>query len=262
VPASSSAGNIPFAIVPAAALMIAGRVLQRRQAHAEELADRAHRLETEHQAEVAAAVTAERNRIARELHDVVAHCVSVMVVQAGVSEALLDGSPERAREPLRAVQETGRQAVAELTRMLGLLRGGTADSSYQLTPQPGVAQLPELVQRLTTSGLDVRFTPVGEIRPLPPGVDLTVFRIVQEALTNSLKHAGPRTLAHVELRYLPRTIEIEVDDDGPGAVASTGGGHGLIGMAERVSVFGGSIQTGLRPGGGFRVYVALPVEQR
>jgi signal transduction histidine kinase len=262
VPASGSAGNIPFAVVPAAALMIAGQVLQRRQAHAEELAERARRLETHHEAEVQAAVTAERNRIARELHDVVAHCVSVMVVQAGVSEALLDGAPERAREPLQAVQETGRQAVAELTRMLGLLRGGTGDSSYQLAPQPGVAQLPELVERLTASGLDVRLRSVGEVRPLPPGVDLTVFRIVQEALTNALKHAGAHTMSQVELRYLPRTIEIEVDDDGPGAVAPTGGGHGLIGMAERVSVFGGSIQTGVRPEGGFRVYVALPVEQR
>ena len=259
-PATSSAGNIPFAIVPAAGLMIAGRVLQQRQERARELADRAHRLETDREAEVAAALAAERSRIARELHDVVAHCVSVMVVQAGVSEAFLDGSPERAREPLQAVQETGHQAIAELTRMLGLLREGSGDAPYRLAPQPGVAQLPDLVERLTASGLYVELGTVGDAQPLPPGVDLTVFRIVQEALTNALKHADPGAEARVELRYLPRAVEIEVTDNGTTTSAPTAGGHGLIGMAERVSVFGGSLQTGVRPEGGFRVFVTLPVE--
>ncbi len=262
VPAAGSAANIPFAVVPAAGLMVTARVLQRRHARATELVVRAHRLEAEREAEVSAALADERSRIARELHDVVAHCVSVMVVQAGVSEALLDRSPERAREPLRAVQETGQHAIAELTRMLGLLRGGASDTQYRLAPQPGVAQLPELIERLTASGLPVRLTSLGDVRPLPPGVELTVFRIAQEALTNTLKHAGRGAKADVVLHYSPRTIEIEITDDGTRTVAAAGSGHGLIGMAERVSVFGGSIQAGVRPEGGFRIFVTLPVDSR
>jgi signal transduction histidine kinase len=259
VPATGSAGNIPFAAVPAVGLMIAGRVLQRRHTRLRDLAERAHRLETHHEAELAAAMAVEQARIARELHDVVAHCVTVMVVQAGVAEALLESSPERAREPLQEVQSIGQQAIAELTRMLGLLRGA-ADASAGLAPQPVVAQLPDLVDRLTASGLDVQLASVGEVRLLPPGVDLTVFRIVQEALTNILKHAGAGAKAFVELRYLPRTVEVEITDTGTGTATATSGGHGLIGMAERVSVFGGELQTGLRPEGGFRVLAQLPLE--
>ncbi len=260
VPAARSAGNVPFAIVPTAALMIAGRVLRRRDQRAFELARRARRLETDRAAEVAAALAEERARIARELHDVVAHCVSVMVVQAGVSEAWLERSPERAREPLREVQKTGQQAISELTRMLGLLRGVADDSTYRLTPQPGADQVSELADRLTASGLDVQLASTGDPRALPPGVDLTVFRVVQEALTNTLKHAGPGAKARVELRYLPSAIQIEVTDDADTPVASAGTGHGLIGMAERVSVFGGCLETGANPGGGFRVFVELPAE--
>jgi signal transduction histidine kinase len=263
VPETGTAGNIPFAVVPAVALMAAGRVLQRRDTRDRALAERAHRLEADREADVAAALTAERSRIARELHDAVAHCVSVMVVQAGVSEALLDSHPDRAREPLRAVQETGRQAIGELTRMLGLLRNTTPDPSYGLAPQPGVAQLPELVERLSASGLRVTLSSCGDVRSLPPGVDLTVFRIVQEALTNSLKHADAGVAACVVLRYHPRVLEIEVCDDGNVTSATrvvAGGGLGLVGMAERVSVFGGSLETGARPEGGFRVLVTLPLE--
>jgi signal transduction histidine kinase len=262
VPAAGSAGNIPFAVVPAAVVMLAGQVLRHRHVRATELAARAHRLETEHEADVAAALADERGRIARELHDVVAHCVSVMVVQAGVAEALLDRSPERVREPLQAVQETGQHAITELTRMLGLLRGGQSDAQDRLAPQPGVAQLPELVDRLVASGLLVELSSVGDVRPLPPGVDLTVFRIVQEALTNTLKHAGPDAAARVELRYLSGAVEIEVTDDGAAGSTPAGSGHGLLGMAERASVFGGALEAGARPRGGFRVFVTLPVDAR
>jgi signal transduction histidine kinase len=260
VPATESAGNVAFAVVPAAALMITGRVLRQRHARTQELADLAHQLETDREAEVAAALTAERSRIARELHDVVAHCVSVMVVQAGVSEAMLDHAPEKAREPLQAVQTTGQQAISELTRMLGLLRGVPSEPRSQLTPQPGAAQLPDLLERLTDSGLNAQLAVAGDARPLPPGVDLTVFRIAQEALTNTLKHAGSGVDAHVELRYLKSSVEIVVTDNGVGTKTSSSSGHGLIGMAERVSVFGGSIQAGARPEGGFRVRVALPAD--
>ena len=260
VPAAGTAGNIPFAVVPATALLITGRVVRQRQARAQELADQATRLEADREAEVAAALADERARIARELHDVVAHCVSVMVVQAGASEAFLDRTPERAREPLRAVQETGQQAIAELTRMLGLLRGGTGDGAHQLLPQPGAAQVPELVDRLTASGLDVQLTTAGDVRPLPPGVDLTVFRVTQEALTNVLKHAGPGAKAYVEVRYSPSAVEIEVTDDGTASPAPSGSGHGLIGMAERVSIFDGTLRSGARVEGGFRVLVVLPAE--
>ena len=259
VPAAGSAANIPFAVVPGAALMIAGRVLQHRSERAIEVARRARRLKVERDADVAAALADERARIARELHDIVAHCVSVMVVQAGVAEARLDRSPRDARESLAAVQETGQHAIAELTRMLGLLREGGAGAAHQLAPQPGVALLPELADRLTGSGLDVTVKTVGERRPMPPGVDLTVFRIVQEALTNALKHGGPGVRAEVELRYLPHGVEVEVLDDGRSTTPASKG-HGLIGMTERVSVFGGRLQLGARAEGGFRVLAALPVE--
>ena len=260
VPATGAAGNIPFAVVPAAGLMLGGRVLRGKHAHGLELAQRARRLEAEHEAEVAVALADERSRLARELHDVVAHCVSVMVVQAGIAEAMLDRSADLAREPLQAVQDTGRQAITELTRMLGLLRGAATDPPGQLAPQPGLAQLPELVGRLTASGLQVSVSSTGDARPLPPGVDLTAFRVVQEALTNTLKHAGPGATAHVTIRHLPAALQVEVIDTGTAAPAPAGGGHGLIGMAERVSVFGGSLHAGSRAEGGFRVCAVLPLE--
>lgn len=259
VPDSGTAGNVPFAVVPAVAVMVAGQVLQRRQSRAVQLARRAERLEADHEHEVAAALADERGRIARELHDIVAHCVSVMVVQAGAAEALLDRSPALAREPLQAVQETGRQAIAERTRMLGLLRGAPSGSRYQLEPLAGLAELPALVERLAATGLGVRLAVTGVARPLPPGADLTLFRIAQEALTNALKHAGRGATAHVCLRYLPRGVELEVTDDGAPRPGPPGTGHGLIGMAERVALFGGSFQARARPTGGFRVFVALPV---
>jgi signal transduction histidine kinase len=260
VPSTGSAGNIPFAVVPAAALMTAGRVLRRRQAHEVELADHARRLEQDRELDVAAALADERARIARELHDVVAHCVTVMIVQAGVCEAMLEHSPQDASRPLREVQTTGQQAISELTRMLGLLRDHTGNAPDQLAPQPGADQLPDLVERLTASGLRVTLEKVGQVRALAPGLGLTVFRIVQEGLTNTLKHAGPGATAHVELQYLPGAVQIEVTDDGPGPADVPKPGHGLIGMAERVSIFGGCFEAGAAPEGGFRVFVELPAE--
>jgi signal transduction histidine kinase len=261
LPAIGTVDNIPFTFIPFTGVFVAGRVLRQRYARHTELAVRAERLEAHREAQIAEALEDERNRIARELHDIVAHCVSVMVVQAGMSEDLLDRSPERAREPLRAVQETGRQAVAELGRMLGLLRDERTSDAPDLAPQPGTAQLPALADRMLALGLPVQVTVVGDPGPLPPGVDLTAYRIAQEALTNTLKHAGKEAKAHVELRYLAHALELEVTDDGHAPTGPAGAGHGLIGMTERVSIYGGTIAAGVRSEGGFRVHVTLPLEE-
>jgi signal transduction histidine kinase len=256
VPVSRTAANIPFIWVPFITVLVTGRVLRARERRHTETSDRARRLEVEHDASVRAAVADERERIARELHDIVAHCVSVMVVQAGAAEDLLGRDPERARQPLLAIQDTGREAVAELRRMLGLLRSETATPA--LAPQPGAAQLDELVAQLQTAGLPVQLEVAGTPRPLPPGIELAGYRIVQEALTNTLKHAGPAN-ATVSLRYDEQALEIEVADDGRGGTVN-GHGHGLIGMRERVALYGGELDAGPRPEGGFLVRVRLPVE--
>jgi signal transduction histidine kinase len=258
VPSVGTAANVPFTLVPMALAVVAGRVQARREQRHRELAVHASRLEARRAADVRAAVADERARIARELHDIVAHCVSVMIVQAAASEDLLDRSPDQARAPLRAVQETGRQAVAELRRMLGLLRDPEPVDTG-LAPQPGTAQLSELVERMQSLGLSAQLTVIGEQRKLAPGIELTAYRIVQEALTNTLKHAGPHAKAHVEVRYLPRALEVEITDDGAGASAA-GAGHGVIGMTERTALYGGTIDAGPCDGGGFRVRVALPAE--
>jgi signal transduction histidine kinase len=256
VPVSGTAANIPFLWVPFLAVVAAGRAARALEQRHAESSDRAQRLEVERDASVRAAVAEERERIARELHDIVAHCVSVMVVQAGAAEALLDRDPQRAREPMLAIQETGRQAVGELRRMLGLLRGSAATPAR--APQPGTAELSELVAQMDAAGLPVHLRVAGTPRPLPPGVELAGFRIVQEALTNALKHAGPAT-ATVQLTYGEQELEIEVVDDGRGGTVN-GSGHGLIGMRERVMVYGGDLDTGPSRGGGFRVHARLPVE--
>ncbi len=204
---------------------------------------------------VESAIAEERARIARELHDIVAHSVSVMVVQAGAAEALLQRAPERAGEPLRSIQDTGRQAIGDLRRMLGLLRG--VDSAATLTPQPSMGDLRGLVNQLGEAGLDVDLRVEGRARPLPIGLDVTAYRIVQEALTNTLKHAGISKV-RVVLRYADDALELDVEDDGAGAVG-IGTGHGLIGMRERVAVYGGTLRAGTRNGRGFAVRARLPL---
>jgi signal transduction histidine kinase len=256
VPVIGTVSNIPFNLVPFTGAFIAGRVLRRRHDRHTEVSERARELEAGRDETIRAAITEERSRIARELHDIVAHCVSVMVVQAGAAEDLLDRNPELARPPLRAVQETGRQAVAELGRMLGLLRGQQAELA--LKPQPGTTQLGELAEHMTEIGLPVVLQVEGTPRPLPPGIELTLYRVAQEALTNTLKHAGPAT-ARVVLRYGEHAVDLGVLDNGrsPGA---PGTGHGLIGMRERVMLYGGSLAAGQCPEGGFAVRVVLPAD--
>jgi signal transduction histidine kinase len=197
------------------------------------------------------AVADERARIARELHDVVTHNVSVMVVQAAAGNDVFDERPDQARAALAAIEQTGRQALGELRRLLDVVSDGNA-------PQPGLAQLDELVDHVRRAGVGVELTVDGTPRELPPALDLSAYRIVQEALTNTLKHAHA-SRATVRVRYAPGEVDVEVADDGVGA-ASTGGGRGLVGMHERVKLFGGELRAGPRPGGGFEVRARMPVE--
>jgi signal transduction histidine kinase len=214
------------------------------------------------------AVAEERARIARELHDVVAHSVSVMVVQAGAARRLVDGDPAQARQALTSIESTGRQALAEMRRLVGVMRhDGEArpeEAADALAPQPGLADLDALVSRARDAGLEVELQVEGAPRPLAAGVDLSAYRIVQEALTNCLKHAGAAK-AIVHLCYGREDLELQVLDDGRGVVGlrdagRENGGHGLIGMRERVAVFGGNLDVGPRPGGGFKVDARLPLE--
>src|SRR4051794_10355751 len=223
VPSIGAKENIPFAFVPLVLVTLAGRALRRRQRSHAALSLHASRLAEDQAAWVRDAIAAEHARIARELHDVVAHCVSVMVIQAGAAEDLLDRDPDAAHRPLRAVQDTGQEAVAELGRMLGLLRGGPA-AQEELVPQPGVAQLPELVAQVRAAGVPVGYDVEGTPHELPPGVDVALYRLAQEALTNVLKHArGAR--ADVVLRHTDAAVELSVHDDGRGGPAGTGLGH-------------------------------------
>jgi signal transduction histidine kinase len=204
------------------------------------------------------ATVAERGRIARELHDVVAHHMSVMVVQAGAARAVGEADPAAAAEALRRVEESGRAGLAEMRRLLGLVDG---DDRGEREPQPGLARLDELLDAMRATGLPVEAVVEGTPRPLPPGVDLSAYRVVQEALTNSLKHAGGAR-ARVVLRYEPDALDLEIADDGPGPVAETAfpGGRGLIGMRQRVQLCGGAFAAGPADGGGFVVRARLPIE--
>ncbi|HSL11929.1 MAG TPA: histidine kinase [Actinomycetota bacterium] len=205
------------------------------------------------------AVAAERAAIARELHDVVAHHMSVMVVQAGAARTVVGADPEAAADALRQIEASGRTGLAEMRRLLEILKADGA--AGKRAPQPGLARLDELLAGMRATGLPVEAVVEGEPRPLPPGVDLSAYRIVQEALTNSLRHAGGAS-ARVLLRYAPDALEIEVVDDGRGPVDHDGGGHGLIGMRERVQLFGGELTAGAAPGGGFAVRARLPHQEQ
>jgi signal transduction histidine kinase len=203
-------------------------------------------------------VTAERSRIARELHDVIAHNVSVIVLQAVAAQGVLGVEPERARDPLSRIEESGREALDELRRLVGVMRD--IDGVRDLEPQPGLADLVALTDTVRAAGLQVELKTEGLAAPLPRAIDLSAYRIVQEALTNTLKHAGPAS-AKVSVRRSADAVEIEVLDDGAGRVAPTnGGGHGLVGMRERAALYNGSVEAGARAGGGFRIHALLPLE--
>ena len=219
------------------------------------LTQRAERLEQEREQKARLAVAEERVRIGRELHDVVAHAISVIVVQAQAGQRVLEGEQASAREALGSIETTGRQALVEMRRLLGILRDD--DRELALAPRPSLAQLDALVERLNEAGLAVELQVEGAAKPLQPGVDLSAYRIVQEALTNVLRHAGPAS-ALVVVRYGPDEVELEISDDGRGSVDGRGDGHGLVGIGERAALVGGSVESGTNGGGGYTVRARLP----
>jgi signal transduction histidine kinase len=212
-------------------------------------------LELEREARARLAVEAERSRIAREMHDVLSHSVSTMTLQAGAGERLAASDPERAAETFRAIHRSGGQALDELRRMLGLLR-----VDRELGPQPGVDDLDELMDGARAAGLEASLHAEALPPELPPGLELTIYRIVQEAVTNALKHAGATTL-RVALAAAEGAVLVTVEDDGSGEgdLSEAGGAYGLVGMRERVAVYGGDLDAGPRPAGGFAVRARLPV---
>ncbi|MFE4603071.1 sensor histidine kinase [Kitasatospora indigofera] len=275
----------PLALVLAVACAAAGwfgaALVRERRAHRTALADRGWLLERERESAAVAAVDAERARIARELHDIVSHNVSLMVVQAGAAREVLATMPDEAATAMRAVEAAGRGAMTELRHLLGLLapaqdgeddEGGANAGVSRLEPQPGLGRLGPLVDRIAFAGLPVEVRISGEPRPLPAGIDLTAYRIVQEALTNALKYSdGGR--AELTVRYSDRYLRVEVLNSGPSVLAGggqgartapearDGAGRGLLGLRERVAVYGGDLDARRRLGGGYRVRARIPLDR-
>ena len=250
-------GDIYFTPLLFFAVWLCGFGLSHRLGRAREAEERAARMERARLEEARAAVAEERARIARELHDVVGHAVSVMTVQASGVRRLLNPEQDREREALMIVEQTGREALAEMRRLVGVLR--RPEEAPALAPQPSLQYLDRLVEQAREAGLPVDVRIEGEAKELPAGVDLTAYRLVQEALTNAIKHAQA-TSAQVFVRYEDGAVELQVVDDGRGASdgSSESGGHGLVGMRERVTVYGGELEAGPRPEGGFALKARLP----
>jgi signal transduction histidine kinase len=254
-PDPATVGSYIFFLLIFGGPWLAGRAIRHRRLSERQLERRAVAAEREREEQARRAVAEERARIARELHDVVAHAISVIVLQARGGRRSLD-EPDEARRAFDVIESTGSQALAEMRRLLGLLRQG--DEELGLAPQPSLSSLDSLAAQVTEAGLPVEVTIEGEARELPPGIDLSAFRIVQEALTNALKHAGPAT-ANVVVRYGDDELELDILDTGPGDGSGDSGGHGLVGMRERANLYGGDVMAGRRAGGGFGVRVRLPL---
>jgi signal transduction histidine kinase len=257
-------GQVLNAVFPVT-IWVIGRSVRLRRAYLAELRDRAERLEAARESDTRAARAEERSRIARELHDVVAHHVSVMTVQAAAARRVLTSNPEAATEALSAIETMGRTAMSEMRNIVGVLRtDGTGPA--ERGPQPGLHELPSLVEQMREAGLNTQLWLEGEQAPLPPGIDLAAYRLIQEALTNTLRHAGPAARAWVTVRHEPGEFTVHIEDDGLG----TGGraqraegrrsGHGLVGIRERVALYGGILRIGPRPGGGFEVRARFPLK--
>jgi signal transduction histidine kinase len=251
-----------------------------RREQLDALVERARRLEAERDQQATVATIAERTRIAREMHDIVAHSLSVIIAQADGGRYAAEAEPAAAVRSLATISETGRAALTDMRRLLGVLRPGDGDPSgtggtggagaagtggsapsapTALAPQPAVDEIHALVEHVKASGLAVSLVRTGTPRRLPPGTGLSVYRICQESLTNVLKHAGPQARVTVLLQWQPAALVLEVSDDGRGAAAVDGHGHGLTGMRERATMLGGTLSAGPRPGGGYRVRAEIPL---
>ena len=254
---------IAFTAVLVAALAVGLYVGTRRTLLAE-LRERADRLERERDQQAAIASAAERSRIAREMHDIVAHHLTVMVALSEGAVAASARSPERAVEVMRTVSATGRQALADTRRLLGVLRDDDADGAER-RPLPDLSDLDDLLHRVRDAGLPVRYEVHGASPEVPPAVQLTVYRLIQEALTNTMKHAGAGASATVSLHYAPDELSVDVRDDGgavtPGVISNNGAGRGLAGMRERVNAFGGEVWTGPVEGRGWRVSATMRLQE-
>jgi signal transduction histidine kinase len=247
-PHSVSSG-VQFLLIATIVILLVRRVILDRER-------RADMAERERDLAAREAVVEERARIARELHDAIAHNVSMMVVQAGAERRVLHGESGATREVLETIERIGRGALTEMRRLVGMLRSDNVD---ELAPQPALDDLPRLVAQVREAGLPVELQVDGERRELPVGIELSAYRIVQEALTNALKYAGDAR-ASVHIRYGPDSLELEIIDDGAGASAGVpSGGHGLVGIRERVALYGGRFDAGRRPSGGFAIRVLLPI---
>jgi signal transduction histidine kinase len=249
-------GEIPWVAGFFIAAWLVGFFLSKRSRQTEELRERAERLELEREVKARAAVAEERARIARELHDIVGHSVSVMTVQASAVRRLLRDDQEREREALQTVEDTGRAALAEMRRLVGVLR--RPEEAPALVPQPSLEYVDKLVEQSREAGLDTSLRLEGNPAKLPQGIDLTAYRFVQEGLTNAIKHANAKH-AEVLVRYDNGTVELVVRDDGTGGGTGGGSGHGLVGIRERVAVYGGELSAGPRPEGGYELRARLPV---
>lgn len=266
-------GWLVAAVAGVAVVVLATRLAGARRDFAKALEERGWLLERERETAAQKAVGAERARIARELHDIVSHNVSVMVVQAGAARRVLSMRLADAEAALHAVEEAGREAMTELRHLLGVLappadgRDGDVDDLDDLSPQPGLSRLSPLIDRVAFAGLPVEVRISGEPRPLPSSVDLTAYRIIQEALTNALKHGDGRK-AEVTVRYADHALRVEVLNSGPSVLSGgqpprepDGPGRGLLGLRERVAVLGGDLDARRRLGGGFRVRAKIPLER-
>jgi signal transduction histidine kinase len=250
----SKAGNSLPTVVWITTAWIVGRIIRSWRGRAVALEHANRVLEEQRELQAQAAVAVERGRIARELHDVIAHNISMIVVQAGAAARVLEGEQPNVRRALETIETTGRETVDEMRRLLGVLR--RADDGQALAPQPGLAELGALVAQVREAGLTVDLQIEGTPSPLPPGLDLSAYRIAQEGLTNALKHAGAARAA-VIVTYARDTVEIEIRDDGRGGLGGSGTGHGLVGMRERVALWGGKLQVGPEHGG-WVVRASLP----
>lgn len=236
-----------------------GEALYQRSRYVEQLEQRAAALEADMENKAALAAVEERTRIAREMHDIIAHGMSTVVVQAQAAQSVVDTNPTKAREVLETIENIGRTSVDEMRRMLGVLRNEHSD--LELEPQPGLGDIEELRKKVEVAGVELELSVTGDHGDLPPSVELTMYRIVQEALTNVLRHAGRPVKVVATVDCSDDELTISVTDDGLGAAASTataGSGHGLRGMRERVEIYNGTFSAGSTPGGGYGVHATLP----